>query len=173
MFNSHLHFNDYEERRVTRCIEVLTTTPHLALDTSAFVKPWKEKLQNTLYFFTSPRTKPCGQGNGLVSSCHEFEPSTVENAPYWGAMQVKSVKSSKRPPVVWWECDEEDVETWKACDAENCGFQIQNDDEIVISVQEEFDRVNHETDEDEGINNENSKGPSNADAFSAFKTAME
>ncbi|GFV65042.1 uncharacterized protein TNCV_4670731 [Trichonephila clavipes] len=32
------------------------------------------------------------------------------------------------------ECDEEDVETWIECDAEDCGFQIKNDDEIVTSV---------------------------------------
>ncbi|GFW04153.1 uncharacterized protein TNCV_2669181 [Trichonephila clavipes] len=31
------------------------------------------------------------------------------------------------------ECDEEDVETWMACDAEDCGFQILNDNEIVAS----------------------------------------
>ncbi|GFV41797.1 uncharacterized protein TNCV_3629481 [Trichonephila clavipes] len=29
---------------------------------------------------------------------------------------------------------DEDVETWIACDAEDCGFQILNDDEIVTSV---------------------------------------
>ncbi|GFU62346.1 uncharacterized protein TNCV_1447521 [Trichonephila clavipes] len=59
-----------------------------------------------------------------------------------------------------------------ACDAEDCGFQMLNDDEIVTSVQEESDPVDDETDEDED-NNENSKGPSNADAFSALETAME
>ncbi|GFY17068.1 uncharacterized protein TNCV_1088441 [Trichonephila clavipes] len=49
-----------------------------------------------------------------------------------------------------------------------------NDDEIVTSVQEEFDPVDDETDEDEdNNNNESSKGPSNADAFSALETAME
>ncbi|GFV99010.1 uncharacterized protein TNCV_1509901 [Trichonephila clavipes] len=66
------------------------------------------------------------------------------------------------------ECDEEDVETWMACDAVDCGFQMLNDDEIVTSVQEEFDAVDDETDEDEDNNNESSKGPSNADAFSAL-----
>ncbi|GFX16297.1 hypothetical protein TNCV_4705501 [Trichonephila clavipes] len=35
-----------------------------------------------------------------------------------------------------------------ACDAEDCGFQILNDDEIVTSVQEESDPVDDETDED-------------------------
>ncbi|GFU39572.1 hypothetical protein TNCV_386621 [Trichonephila clavipes] len=57
-----------------------------------------------------------------------------------------------------------------ACDAEDCGFQMLNDDETVTSVQE-YDPVDDETDEDEDNNNESSKGPSNADAFSALKTA--
>ncbi|GFY30846.1 uncharacterized protein TNCV_3120061 [Trichonephila clavipes] len=47
------------------------------------------------------------------------------------------------------ECEEEDVETWMACDAEDCGFQMLNDDEIVTSVQEESDPVDYRTDEDE------------------------
>ncbi|GFY02507.1 uncharacterized protein TNCV_3503881 [Trichonephila clavipes] len=42
------------------------------------------------------------------------------------------------------ECDE-DVETWTACDAEDCRFQMLNDDEIVTSVQEESDPVDNET----------------------------
>ncbi|GFV44257.1 uncharacterized protein TNCV_754651 [Trichonephila clavipes] len=41
------------------------------------------------------------------------------------------------------EC-EEDVETWMACDAEGCGFQMLNDDEIVTSIPDPFD---DETDE--------------------------
>ncbi|GFV67887.1 uncharacterized protein TNCV_926531 [Trichonephila clavipes] len=70
------------------------------------------------------------------------------------------------------ECDE-DVETWMACDAEDCGFQMLNDDEIVTSVQES-DPLDDETDEYEGNNNnESSKGPSNVDTFSALETAME
>ncbi|PRD35854.1 UNVERIFIED_CONTAM: hypothetical protein NCL1_10306 [Trichonephila clavipes] len=62
-----------------------------------------------------------------------------------------------------------------ACDAEDSGFQMLNDDEIVTSVQEESDPVDDEADEDEDNNNNNerSKGPSNADAFSALETAME
>ncbi|GFU89224.1 uncharacterized protein TNCV_2896721 [Trichonephila clavipes] len=31
------------------------------------------------------------------------------------------------------ECNEGNVETWMACDAEDCGFQMLNDDEIVTS----------------------------------------
>ncbi|GFW11597.1 uncharacterized protein TNCV_42321 [Trichonephila clavipes] len=64
------------------------------------------------------------------------------------------------------ECDAEDVETWMACDAEDCGFQMLNDEEIVTSGQES-DPVDDETDENEN-NNESSKDPSNADAFSAL-----
>ncbi|GFW19422.1 hypothetical protein TNCV_1603161 [Trichonephila clavipes] len=60
-----------------------------------------------------------------------------------------------------------------ACDAEDCGFQMPNDDKIMTSVQEESDPVNDETDEDEdNNNNESSKGPSNADVFSALEIAM-
>ncbi|GFY25262.1 hypothetical protein TNCV_2483821 [Trichonephila clavipes] len=62
------------------------------------------------------------------------------------------------------ECDEEDVETWMACDAEDCGFQMPNDDEIVTSNEEESDPVGDETDDDkDNHNNESSKGLSNAD----------
>ncbi|GFT69372.1 uncharacterized protein TNCV_4182211 [Trichonephila clavipes] len=71
------------------------------------------------------------------------------------------------------ECDE-DVETpgWHA-DAEDCGFQMLNDDKIVTSVQEESDPVDNEMDEDEDNNNESSKGPSNANAFVVLETDME
>ncbi|GFV61263.1 uncharacterized protein TNCV_891101 [Trichonephila clavipes] len=61
-----------------------------------------------------------------------------------------------------------------ASDAEDCGFQMLNDDEIVTSVQEESDFVDNETNEEkDNNNNESSKGPSNAGVFSALETAME
>ncbi|PRD32354.1 UNVERIFIED_CONTAM: hypothetical protein NCL1_20719 [Trichonephila clavipes] len=61
-----------------------------------------------------------------------------------------------------------------ACDAEDCGFQMLNDDEIVTFMQEESATVDYETDEYEDNNkNESSKGPTNADSFSALETAME
>ncbi|GFU77659.1 DUF4817 domain-containing protein [Trichonephila clavipes] len=50
-------------------------------------------------------------------------------------------------------------------------LKILNDDEIATSVQEESDPVDDKTDENE--DNESSKGPSNADAFSALQTATE
>ncbi|GFY25452.1 uncharacterized protein TNCV_2485721 [Trichonephila clavipes] len=61
-----------------------------------------------------------------------------------------------------------------ACDAENCGFQMLNDDEIVTSVPEESDPVDDKTDEDEYNNNDEiSQGPSNTNAFSVLETAIE
>ncbi|GFX07766.1 hypothetical protein TNCV_4160351 [Trichonephila clavipes] len=42
MLNGQLHFNDYEERRVTRGIEALPTTPHSTPDTRIVAKSWKE-----------------------------------------------------------------------------------------------------------------------------------
>ncbi|GFU16434.1 putative rna-directed dna polymerase from transposon bs [Trichonephila clavipes] len=44
------------------------------------------------------------------------------------------------------ECDE-NVETWMASAAEDCEFQMLNDDEIGTSVQEEYYPVDDETDE--------------------------
>ncbi|GFT32193.1 hypothetical protein TNCV_1034731 [Trichonephila clavipes] len=70
------------------------------------------------------------------------------------------------------ECNE-DVETWMACDAEDCGFQMLSDDDIVTSVQEESDPVDDETGEDEDNNNENNKAQSNADVFFALETDTE
>ncbi|GFS54800.1 uncharacterized protein TNCV_3575501 [Trichonephila clavipes] len=59
------------------------------------------------------------------------------------------------------------------CDAEGCGFQMLNEDEIATSVQEESDPVDDETEEGEdNHNNESGKGPSNADAFSVLETVM-
>ncbi|GFW38882.1 HTH CENPB-type domain-containing protein [Trichonephila clavipes] len=51
------------------------------------------------------------------------------------------------PNITAQECDEEDVETWMACNAENCGFQMQNDDEIVTFVQEKSNPINVEMDD--------------------------
>ncbi|GFV76964.1 uncharacterized protein TNCV_690341 [Trichonephila clavipes] len=71
------------------------------------------------------------------------------------------------------KCDE-DVETWMACDAEDCGFQMLNDDEIVTSVQKESATVDVEMDEDEdNNNNESCKGSLNAEAFSALVIAIK
>ncbi|GFX30939.1 uncharacterized protein TNCV_4146471 [Trichonephila clavipes] len=71
---------------------------------------------------------------------------------------------------VFHEYNEVDIETWMACNAENCGFQMLNDNEIVTSLQKESDPVDDETEEDK--DNKISKCPSNADASSALKTAV-
>ncbi|GFU21932.1 uncharacterized protein TNCV_3284001 [Trichonephila clavipes] len=61
-----------------------------------------------------------------------------------------------------------------ACDAEDCEYQMLNDDGIVIFVQEESYPVDDKTDEDEdNDSDESSKGPSNAGVFSVSETAME
>ncbi|PRD18963.1 UNVERIFIED_CONTAM: hypothetical protein NCL1_58899 [Trichonephila clavipes] len=68
------------------------------------------------------------------------------------------------------------TKTWMACVAEDCGFQILKDDEIVTSVHEESDPVDDETDEDKDNNNKNNESitsPSNADVFYTLETAME
>ncbi|GFV89905.1 hypothetical protein TNCV_4691341 [Trichonephila clavipes] len=60
------------------------------------------------------------------------------------------------------------------CDAEDCGFQILNDNDTVTSMQEEPDPIDNETDEDEDSNNnESSKVPSNSDVFTALEIGME
>ncbi|GFX31692.1 hypothetical protein TNCV_4082161 [Trichonephila clavipes] len=51
MLNDLLHSNDYEGRRVACRIDVLPTTPHSALDTSAVIRSWKEKLPKS-HFLT-------------------------------------------------------------------------------------------------------------------------
>ncbi|GFV48289.1 transposable element Tc3 transposase [Trichonephila clavipes] len=87
---------------------------------------------------------------------------------------IRGIRGSPMPEIIFKifrECDKEDLETWMACDAEDCGFQMIN--EIVTSVQKESNPVDDEMDGDEDSNNESSKGPSNADAFSALETAME
>ncbi|GFV89413.1 uncharacterized protein TNCV_4152301 [Trichonephila clavipes] len=55
-----------------------------------------------------------------------------------------------------------------ACNAEDCGFQMLNDDKIVTFVQEESNPGDKETDEDEDNNNKSSKGLLNVDTFSGL-----
>ncbi|GFT64241.1 uncharacterized protein TNCV_5134111, partial [Trichonephila clavipes] len=50
------------------------------------------------------------------------------------------------------ECDEEDVETWMACDAKDCGFQMLNYDEIETK-KNPTQNVDEEMDEDEDNKN--------------------
>ncbi|GFY00549.1 uncharacterized protein TNCV_2139461 [Trichonephila clavipes] len=58
------------------------------------------------------------------------------------------------------------IPRFQECNAEDSGFQMLNDDEIVTSAQEESNPVDDKMDEDEdNNNNECSKGPSNADTL--------
>ncbi|GFX34946.1 hypothetical protein TNCV_2328861 [Trichonephila clavipes] len=52
-------------------------------------------------------------------------------------------------------------------------FQILNDDDIVTSVQAEFDFAGEETDEDEDNNDKSSKGAPNAGVFFALENSYE
>ncbi|GFV82259.1 uncharacterized protein TNCV_2791571 [Trichonephila clavipes] len=54
------------------------------------------------------------------------------------ACYMEEITYSVQSIPLFQECDEEDVETWMACNAEDCGFQMLNDGDIVTSVQEEF-----------------------------------
>ncbi|GFV16513.1 uncharacterized protein TNCV_4785751 [Trichonephila clavipes] len=87
---------------------------------------------------------------------------TLSCVPVCNAQQLFLVRSKAtgKPKVrdIWGiSVVEDDVETWMSCDAEDCGFNMLNDDEIVTSVQEESDPVDDKTGEDED-NNESSKG---------------
>ncbi|GFY33255.1 hypothetical protein TNCV_1241051 [Trichonephila clavipes] len=96
------------------------------------------------------------------------------NAQRFFRVRPKATEKSKVRDIRGISVVEDDVETWMTCEAECCGFQMLNSDEIVTSVQEESNPVDDKTKEDEDNNNsESSKGPSNADAFSALETAME
>ncbi|GFV22083.1 uncharacterized protein TNCV_4527681 [Trichonephila clavipes] len=92
----------------------------------------------------------------MLNSCFAWRPKEITDF-------VQSIPGFQ-------ECDDE---TWMACEADDCGFQMLNNNEILTSMQEESDPVGDETDEDEDNNNDSSKGPSNADAFSALQTAMD
>ncbi|GFX45511.1 hypothetical protein TNCV_2740481 [Trichonephila clavipes] len=71
------------------------------------------------------------------------------------------------------ECDEIVVETWMASNAEGCGFQMLNNDEIVTSVQEEFDPVDDGTDENEDNTTKIGKVHQMLTRFFGLETAME
>ncbi|PRD22584.1 UNVERIFIED_CONTAM: hypothetical protein NCL1_48750 [Trichonephila clavipes] len=91
-----------------------------------------------------------------ILNCFEQEESGVSVAQFYnvGKSTISDIKKAKK--------------------LQKTGFQMLNDDEIVMSVQEESDPVDNETDVGEdNNNNEISKGPSNADTFSALETATE
>ncbi|GFU65058.1 hypothetical protein TNCV_4130641 [Trichonephila clavipes] len=117
----------------------------------------------------------------LAEACDSLEIKNLKNA--WNKLgpdlEAEKDDHSKEitdfvQSILGFQEYDEDVETWMSYDAEDCGIQMLNDDEIVTSVQEQSDPVDDETGEDEDNNNsESSKGPSNAEAFSALETGME
>ncbi|CAB3221927.1 unnamed protein product [Arctia plantaginis] len=64
----------------------------------------------------------------------------------------------------------EDVGEWMACDTSDLGFQILNDDEIVVSVRED---VEVEVEEELSADVEVDAGPSASEAFAGLETALK
>ncbi|GFT59073.1 uncharacterized protein TNCV_186511 [Trichonephila clavipes] len=126
-----------------------------------------------IQYLSKKETRCVFERQSLKNACNKLGPD-LEGEKDSNDDHRKEITDFVKSIPGFQECNE-DVETWRACDAEDCGFQMLNDDEIVIPVQEKSDPVDDETDEDEdnnNNNNESSKGSSNADAFSALETAM-
>ncbi|XP_063233601.1 jerky protein homolog-like [Bacillus rossius redtenbacheri] len=68
------------------------------------------------------------------------------------------------------EVSAEDVGEWMACDTSDPGFQILNDDEIVVSVRED---VEVEVEEELSADVEVDAGPSASEAFAGLETALK
>lgn len=68
------------------------------------------------------------------------------------------------------EVSSEDVGEWMACDTSDPGFQILNDDEIVVSVRED---VEVEVEEELSADVEVDAGPSASEAFAGLETALK
>ncbi|KAK9874630.1 hypothetical protein WA026_005458 [Henosepilachna vigintioctopunctata] len=68
------------------------------------------------------------------------------------------------------EVSAEDVGEWMACDTFDPGFQILNDDEIVVSVRED---VEVEVEEELSADVEVDAGPSASEAFADLETALK
>ncbi|XP_046629071.1 jerky protein homolog-like [Neodiprion virginianus] len=69
------------------------------------------------------------------------------------------------------ECDNDDAENWLKDDANDPGYQILTDDQIVSSVLHDEDSDSDDKHSDESV--EASKQPSHGEAFGALETAME
>ncbi|XP_049302214.1 uncharacterized protein LOC125777196 [Bactrocera dorsalis] len=68
------------------------------------------------------------------------------------------------------EVSAEDVGEWMACDTSDPGFQILNDDEIVVSVRED---VEVEVEEELSADVKVDAGPSASEAFAGLETALK
>ncbi|GFY00609.1 uncharacterized protein TNCV_2140041 [Trichonephila clavipes] len=92
----------------------------------------------------------------LAEAWDSLERQSLKNAwnKLWPDLEAeKYFNDNHREEIPGFQECNEDVETWMACNAEDCGFQMLHDDE--------------------NNNSESSKGPSNADVFSELETAME
>ncbi|GBM01860.1 hypothetical protein AVEN_218980-1 [Araneus ventricosus] len=67
-------------------------------------------------------------------------------------------------------CEEEDVSSWLDCDADDAGFQLMSDDEIIAQVRKpNSDDYNSESDEDDVMK---TSKISNSDAFECFAKGL-
>ncbi|XP_067136916.1 jerky protein homolog-like [Centruroides vittatus] len=69
------------------------------------------------------------------------------------------------------ECDNENIQDWLECDADDPGYQILSDDEIIASVIDNQDPCDDE--EEPSDDNRAEKGPSSEEAFHGLETAMK
>ncbi|XP_023247529.1 jerky protein homolog-like [Copidosoma floridanum] len=69
------------------------------------------------------------------------------------------------------DCDKDDVEDWLNHDANDQGYQILDDDEIVSSIKNLDD--DHDSDSSDNESLGAPKKPSHAEAFNAFETGLE
>ncbi|XP_067123781.1 jerky protein homolog-like [Centruroides vittatus] len=69
------------------------------------------------------------------------------------------------------ECNNENIQDWLKCDADDAGYQISSDDEIIASVIDNQDPCDDE--EEPSDDNHAEKGPSSEEAFHGLETAMK
>lgn len=69
------------------------------------------------------------------------------------------------------ECDQENIQDWLECDADDPGYQVLTDDEIIDSVIDDQEPCNDE--EEPSGDDRAEKGPSSEEAFHCLETAMK
>ncbi|GFT43904.1 hypothetical protein TNCV_2245761 [Trichonephila clavipes] len=167
------------QKRFVRMTSVLEG--HKSLETQLLLK--RRNLHNGNRRLTVPETAKQRQISRkifLSTICPVYENAwnnlwpDLEGKTYFnddhGEENIDFLQTFPRISRIRWRCRN----TWIACDAEDYELQMLTDHEIVTSVQEESDPADDETDEyADNKNKESSKGPSNADAFSALETSME
>ncbi|XP_039761883.1 jerky protein homolog-like [Pararge aegeria] len=95
-------------------------------------------------------------------------------AEAWSLVTAVTLRQEIRKMIVkipgCTEVSAEDVGEWMACDTSDPGFQILNDDEIVVSVRED---VEVEVEEELSADVEVDAGPSASEAFAGLETALK